>query len=76
MDTVTIQIYIGRKIHALRAMRGMSQMALSRAADIEQRYVSRYENGKWHAIHPDHLVRLADALGVTLDELTRGSHGN
>lgn len=74
MDTLTTQIYIGRKIHALRAMRGMSQVALSQAAQLGQRYISRYENGQWHAIHPDHLLRLAQALGCSIDELMGRGH--
>lgn len=72
----TTQIRIGRKIKSLRALYGMSQEQLAERAHIPQEHISRYERGKWKAINPDHLIAIAEGLGVALDTLVRdATHG-
>lgn len=58
----------GARLAELRQGRGMTQVQLAQAADTTQRAISYYEN---EAGHPpvDAIIRLADALGVSSDEL-------
>lgn len=59
-----------RNIRALRIAAGLSQAELADKAGIERTRVSRYECG-YKYIPPSDLAKLAAALGVTADELTR-----
>ena len=58
----------GERVHRIRIARGMTQVALSEAADMSQRMVSHYE---CEIENPNAamVVKLAQALGVTADEL-------
>ena len=59
---------MGANIRKYREQRGMSQLQLACAALLEQRDVYLYEKGM---MMPQmlRLVRIADALGVSLDAL-------
>lgn len=59
---------LGANIKRFREQRGMSQLQLACAALLEQRDVYQYEHGM---MMPQmlRLVRIADALGVSLDAL-------
>ena len=59
---------MGSNIKRFREQRGMSPLQLACAALLEQRDVYLYENGM---MMPQmlRLVRIADALGVSLDAL-------
>lgn len=59
---------VGHRIRRLREERGWSQEQLAKRAAIDRSQICRYENGRYlpNAIT---LVRLADELGVTTDEL-------
>jgi transcriptional regulator with XRE-family HTH domain len=61
---------LGRKLRYLRAMRGWTQIELSRRATMSRAFVGRLERGK---VLPRYitLVRLAACLGVTPAELVR-----
>jgi transcriptional regulator with XRE-family HTH domain len=61
---------LGRKLRYLRAMRGWTQIELSRRATMSRAYVGRLERGN---VLPRYitLVRLAACLGVTPAELVR-----
>ncbi len=61
---------VNKKISALRKEKGMSMTDLARATGITQTSISRYESGKIKKIEEDKLARIADALGVSLEELT------
>lgn len=66
---------MGANIRKYREQRGMSQLQLACTALLEQRDVYLYENGM---MMPQmlRLVRIADALGVSLDALAgRESNG-
>lgn len=53
-----------------RKEKGLSQAALARRLGIAQNTYSQYETGERHP-YPEFLPKLADALGLTLDELLR-----
>lgn len=65
-DTMTIDI--GKRIAALRRERGLSQDKLSELTDIHRVLIGKYETGK-NEPSIQSLSRIADALGVTTDEL-------
>lgn len=56
------------KIRQLREKAGLSQKALAHKAKISQGKVSEYESGK-SIPRLDSARRIADALGVSIDEL-------
>ena len=58
----------GKRLIALRRLRGMTQVQLAEAADTTQRAISYYETTGNFPPAPA-LVALARALGVTTDEL-------
>jgi transcriptional regulator with XRE-family HTH domain len=64
---------LGRKIHALREERRMSQTDLAERARIGQAIISRLEAGLQHEVRSGVLKRLAEALGCTTDWLV-GMH--
>ena len=61
---------LGRKLRYLRAMRGWTQIELSKRAKMSRAYVGRLERGE---VLPRYitLVRLAACLGVAPAELVR-----
>ncbi len=58
----------GKRLIALRRLRGMTQVQLAEAADTTQRAISYYETTGNYPPAPA-LVALAKALGVSTDEL-------
>jgi transcriptional regulator with XRE-family HTH domain len=59
---------VGKTIQEFRLARGLSQSQLAAAAGVPFRSLQNYEQG--HRTVPlAAAARLADALGVTLDEL-------
>ena len=56
------------RLEEVRKSKKISQMALADKAGIKQGYVSDLENGKRQPSF-EVLIRLAKALGCTLDEL-------
>ena len=74
-DGKRLAVKMGANIKKFREQRGMSQLQLACAALLEQRDVYLYEKGM---MMPQmlRLVRIADALGVSLDALAgRESNG-
>lgn len=65
---------LGTRLRAARLEAGLSQAALSERTGIVQQAISRYESGT-STPSVDTLVRLADALSVSLDWLTGGRAG-
>jgi transcriptional regulator with XRE-family HTH domain len=62
---------LGKRIAALRAVRGMSQEALAAALKTSKSMMHKYETGS--AIIPAVILkRIADALGVSIEELLGG----
>jgi methanogenic corrinoid protein MtbC1/DNA-binding Xre family transcriptional regulator len=62
--------HLGLTIKRLRADKGMSQKALSQAAELDRAYLSSIENGKKN-LSLSAMLRLSEALGVSLEELIR-----
>jgi transcriptional regulator with XRE-family HTH domain len=62
---------LGRRIAACRVARGWTQKRLAEEAGISVPFLSDVENDK-RSIGSDPLVRLADALGASLDYLLKG----
>ncbi len=60
---------LGENIRRLREQRGLSQLALARAAGIDQGHLSAIEHGKRPDPQVSVLNAIARALGVTLDEV-------
>ena len=59
---------IGDNIKRFRKERHLSQLQLAEVTGINVKSLSFYENGKRH-IPGEYLIPLADALGVSIDEL-------
>lgn len=53
----------------IRKQRGLSQNQLARNADISQQNVQRLESGERTNPSFETVCKIADALGVSLDEL-------
>lgn len=64
-----LQITIGRRLRAARAMRNLTQDQLADFAHIPQEHISRLERGTWKTVNPEHLLKLAQALRISLDAL-------
>jgi transcriptional regulator with XRE-family HTH domain len=65
---------IGDRIHEAREHRNWTQDRLSREASISKSFLSDVENNKV-SIGADYVLRIANALGVSLDYLMRGEEG-
>ena len=62
---------LGDKIRLLRTEQGISQKELAKRVGVDQKQISRYENGTYE---PSLAVveKLSGAFGVTVDFLIRG----
>ena len=71
-DDEKVAMALGERIRQLRKEHGWSQAQLGNQVGTDSQRISRYENGR---ITPsvDALVRLADALEVSVDYLVRDS---
>lgn len=63
---------IGRRIHDIRKLLHMTQSELAEAVDLTEPYISRIETGV-RSGSLDAYVRIAAALGVTVDHLLYGN---
>ncbi len=59
---------LARKLRLLRLMKGWSQEGLAQASGLDRSYVSSIERGERN-VSLDNIEKLADAFGVSLDEL-------
>lgn len=59
---------LGKRVRLLRLVRELSQDELARAAGMSRSFVSLIEKGS-HGVNVIRLLRLADALAVSLPEL-------
>jgi transcriptional regulator with XRE-family HTH domain len=60
---------IGQRIRAERELRGLTQEALARRADLSLNVVHKIERGGIRDPHLATVVSLADALGITVSAL-------
>lgn len=65
----TIAVRFGRRVRTERQRRGLSVSALAAKAGVAHRIVYGLESGT-RGCHLDSAVRIADALGISLDGLT------
>lgn len=63
---------IGGRLRSLRRDAGLTQQQVADRVYLSRETVTNYEQGR-HMPRPETLVLLADAFGVTLDFLVRGS---
>ena len=68
---MTAESTTGKRIAGLREHLGLPQKELARQAGISVTYLSEIENDK-RRMGSDALLRLADALGVSMDYLVKG----
>ena len=61
---------IGDNVRTERTRRKLTQDRLGELAGLDRKTISRIENGA-HATLLDHLLLIADALGVPLADLVR-----
>jgi transcriptional regulator with XRE-family HTH domain len=59
---------IGEHLSQLRKRRGITQMEMSKLLGVSQPIVSKYESGELR-LHAELVVRLAEILRVSADEL-------
>lgn len=62
---------IGRKIAEFRQANDLTQKELAEKAEISISYLKKIEEGHYKKPHLKALVRLADALGIDLERLSR-----
>jgi transcriptional regulator with XRE-family HTH domain len=60
---------LNERLKTLREARGLSQEQLATLVRIRQSHMSRIESGSIQHVRSDLLQRLADALGVSTDDL-------
>src|SRR5262245_39842809 len=60
---------LGARIRGYREDKGLTQTALADAAGLSKTYLSELESGAGRRPSGDVLLRLADALGVTIADL-------
>lgn len=61
---------LGQNLKKVRAKKKLSQGALARLLEVDKDYISNIENGKKNPTLAT-IQRLADALGVSADELLK-----
>ena len=59
----------GKRLRNLRQDRGLTQVELGNRSGISQKDISKYERGTTANLLATNLIRLADALGVSVDYL-------
>ncbi|WP_280236717.1 helix-turn-helix domain-containing protein [Nocardia cyriacigeorgica] len=62
--------YIGQRVRAIRARRGISQQVLADRTGLSRGAIAKYENGERPVDSRRTLLALASALGVTIGDLT------
>lgn len=70
-STAKYRRILGENIRVKRKQAGLSQEKLAEKAELNPAYVSEVERGEEN-ISVDALMRIARALGTTLNDLTRG----
>lgn len=62
---------VGERIRYVREQRRMTQERLAETTEISKGFLSDVENGKRN-VSSDYLLRIADALGTSVDYLLKG----
>jgi transcriptional regulator with XRE-family HTH domain len=72
-STATGSEALGAKVRRLRLERGLPQDRLAIEAHVDQSGLSKFERGQSSRLGPVPLGRIAQVLGLTLDELVAGT---
>ena len=59
----------GEKIRKLRESQGLTQLYMATAVEVTTDTISRWENKRYPTIKEENAEKLAEALGVTIDEI-------
>ncbi len=65
---------IGSNIATLRRQRGLSVADLARECSVSIEAIETFESGKFRPM-PDELLKIAEAINVSLDQLYGGAKG-
>lgn len=65
-----IQVAFGQRVQTLRKAKGVSQEKFALSIDMDRTYLASVEAGKRN-ISIVNIKKIADGLGITLDELFR-----
>ncbi|MFC1863820.1 helix-turn-helix domain-containing protein [Thermodesulfobacteriota bacterium] len=68
-----VEILLGRRIRSLRNLKGLTQQELGERADINYKFLGEIERSQQNPSF-NILVKIANALGVELQELFRFDH--
>ena len=68
MDVVNASC-LGQNIRHYRLLKNWSQTDLHWESRVPQAMISRIENGQRQDMHSRHALRMAQALGVTVEDL-------
>jgi transcriptional regulator with XRE-family HTH domain len=66
---MTIGQYVGKRIYGIRKSVKMTQEILAKKSGIRQGNISRLEKGTVQDVNVSTLLKLARALGVSLNDL-------
>lgn len=70
-ESVLNLVEVGNRITARRKKMGLTQEALAEASDVTTQFVSYAESGQ-RAMRPENLLKLSNALDVSVDYLLTG----
>lgn len=59
----------GSKVRRLREQKGLTQLYVATAVQVTTDTISRWENKRYPSVKKENCLKLAEALGVSLDEL-------
>lgn len=71
VDNEICLVEVGNRIMQRRKSMGLTHEALAEKADLTTQFVSYAESGK-RAMRPENLLRIANALSVSTDDLLTG----
>ena len=71
MDNKQVDNFIGIRIKKLRTKAGLTQEGLARKADIPYTTLTKVESGVIKNPSVQVIVKIADALGVTMENLVK-----
>jgi transcriptional regulator with XRE-family HTH domain len=63
---------LGRRLRAFRQRAKITQQALSAKTGIPRTTIAQVESGLQSTVSLENAIKLADALGITIDALVRG----
>jgi len=75
VDNQNIKLEIGTRISAIRNRKTFTQKKLSEITGINEKYISRLENGQENPTL-DTLLKISPALGISLEDLFKGVQVN